>query len=151
MKTTVITATCGIIYSRQFEWLMWQSGWAASKMEGRVGQFLCDFKQCPQCLQQVEETWIAGAMAPTFQRLPFSTVSFPYTPHPQRLQIFQLQPRRRKWRHFISAAWGCERWQLSGWRHWWLLRWPGDREPRGALQESPGLPAGLCPLKRVTT
>ena len=100
MKTTVIMATCGIIYSRQFEGLMWQSGWAASKMESRVGRFLCDFKQCPQCLQQVEETWIAGATAPTFHWLPFSTVSFPYTPHPQRLQIFQLQPRRRKWRHF---------------------------------------------------
>ena len=99
MKTTVITTTCGIIYSGQFEWLMWQSGWAASKKEGRVGQLLCDFKQCPQCLWQVEETWVAGAMAPTFHWLPFSTVSFPYAPHPQRLQIFQLQPRR-KWRHF---------------------------------------------------
>ena len=100
MKTTVITTTCGIIYSSQFEWLMWQSGWAASKMECYVGQFLCDFKQCLQCLWQVEETWLVGATAPTLRWLPFSTVSFACTPHPQRLQIFQLQPRRKKWGHF---------------------------------------------------
>lgn len=99
METTVITTTCGIIYSRQFEWLMWKSGWAANKIEGRVEQFLCDFKQCPQCLWQVTETWIAGTTAPLCW-LAFLAVFSPDAPHPQRLQIFQLQPRRRKWGRF---------------------------------------------------
>lgn len=147
MKTTVITTTCGIIYSRQFEWLMWQSGWAASKMERYVGQFLCDFKQCLQCLWQVGDMtgWCHSPHPPLTSIL---HCVLPLHPPPPETPNFPAAAKEEKLGTlFISAAWGCERWQLSCWRHWWLLRWPGDREPRfGDLQESPGLPAGLCPL-----
>ena len=141
METTVITTTCGIIYSRQVEWLMWKSGCAANKIEGRIGQFLCDLKQCPHCPWQVTETWIAGPAASSVCQLPFSAgSSCPPAPnsHLQRLQVFHLEPRKRKQGPFkLQQPGGCKRWQPSSWHHRWLLRQPEDRwDSWGPMRES---------------
>lgn len=152
METTVITTTCGIIYSCQFEWLMWKSGGATNKIEGHVGQFLCDFKQCPHCPWQVANTWIAGTAAASLCWLLFSAGSSPYTPHTQRLQIFHLQPRKRKRGPFqFQQPGGCEWWQPSGWRHWWLLRQPEDRWDSWGLARESRILGSLCPLEQVVT
>lgn len=70
----------------------------------------------------------------------------PFPPPTPRLQIFQLQPRRRNRAHFPSQQPGV----VSGGSS--LADVIGDcsasqgtEEPRGALQESPGLLAGLRP------
>jgi hypothetical protein len=95
MKTTVITTTCGIIYSRQFEWLMWKNGWAAKVIEGWLGQFLCDCKQCPHCMVSLRDTnnWHKGLLS---LLIPFFAASSPqHSPPPETLKLFFYSQGRK--------------------------------------------------------
>lgn len=145
-ETTVITTTCGIIYSCQYEWLMWKVAGQLIRLRA-IGQFLCDFKQCPQCPWRVTDIWIAGTAASSLCWLPFSAGFSPQQSHSQRLQIFHLQPRKKKQGPFqFQQLGGCEWWQPSGWRHWWLLRQPEDRWDSWGLVRSPGLLVIFAPF-----
>lgn len=124
-----------------------ESGWTTNKIEGPIGQFLCDFKQCPQCPWRVTDIWIAGTAASSLCWLPFSAGFSPQQSHSQRLQIFHLQPRKKKQGPFqFQQLGGCEWWQPSGWRHWWLLRQPEDRWDSWGLVRSPGLLVIFAPF-----
>lgn len=144
METTVITTTCGIIYSRQVEWLMWKSGWAANKTEGHIGQFLCDFKQCPHCPWQVSEIWIVGTAASSLCWL--SQLGPPPTLPTPRDATFSICSQRRESRDpFNFSSLGV----VSGGSH--LADVTGNSadsqrtdETHGALRESLGLLASLC-------